>query len=764
MSNLNKRIKELSKGHFTEKSTFCSYDFNDIYLQRTVDSQLVEERLYYDDKYLLALKTIFEFVFEDFESSPDYKDIWETIYAFPVENDMPLLRDNFLDNRKQIESINTTFSDSRLFLNAILKRAKSSKNNTFNGIANSKRSKFFVVGDIGVGKTTFFKYLYSKYFEKIKDSNCFYLHIDFSIDFYQKISISKSIKHEASRIFRLDYFDRLSGQEKSELKIFIANYYSNEISKFEEDYLKFEAKPYPQDFQPYSNLLQKGLINYIERRYGVIYIIDGLDKLNSLEEFQSKYEEVNTILSTSRRKGLFLFVMRYDSHESFHKSYLDNMNNAEKARPFGKVFKIEEAKLYNIINKRLNLLLMRWENIVDDNKDDIFVKIASEDEELLLQEVNNLKDKFHDFISVEAITSYFNIFLIYLQHGIALDEQIDYNVWEQKNSIRKLKNLVGNNFRNLMDAINLVHESFLSEISFLKLSVEDVIEIYLQLSELNNEFLKKDSTFADKFNKLLNKSYKVIPLLLRAKNSYLHPFYYQFSNITEELMRKGNYDPSKFLYNIFYPINSTDSYSQQYTILIKIRIIQLLETYENENKIINDKDQLCSTVKLYFHYKYQYVLLAVEELFLTRLIRFDIREYGYSIIASRTGKNHINNLVFNFGYYRIILTDTLIPIGFENSFIDPDPEMYDKNRPLWVLSQIPRIGLFLTLLKCVENKEYQSRPNKSIEFKSIAENILESLIKSITKICGAHDRDLVKLISAFEKLKKGLPNYTQTKN
>lgn len=757
MEEINRKIEGYANEHLSSKKTFCNIDFNRISLNRVAKSELVEEYFELNNHELIAIKKIFEFIFEDFESDPENRELWETIYTFPVENDIQYLRDNFLDNRKQIEIINTSKTDSRVFLNALLNRAISSKNNTFNEVANSNRSKFFVVGDIGVGKTTFFKYLFSTYFEKVKKSNCFYLHIDFSIEFYQKLSISESIKHEASRMFRLYYYDGLSEQKKSELKVFLREYYVDDPVKLESDYLSFSVKPDPQDFKPYSNQFQKGLINFIERNYGVLYILDGLDKLNSLEEFQEKYEEVNTILSTPRRKGLFLFVMRYDSHESFHKSYLDNMNLAEKARPFGKVFKIEEAKLNNIINNRLNLLIKNWQNVVNENKSDIFNNIASEENEIISQKAAELSQKFSNFITIDGIKSYFNIFLIFLHHGIDLDEEMNFDSWDQKTSITELKNLIGNNFRNLMDAINLVHEVFLSEISALQLCIEDIIEIFNQVTDLGNEFLTKDSSYSDKFKILINRSYKVIPLLLKARNSYLHPFYYQYSALKSELVRKGNYDPSKFLYNIFYPINSIDNEEQQYTILLKIRIIQLLKLLEDEQQIISDKDQLCTVFKLYFHYDYHYIYLAVEELFLTRLIRFDIKEYGYSIIASRTGLNHINNLILNFGYYRIILSDTLIPIGFDKAFVDPNPELFKSNRGLWILSQIPRISLFVLLLKCVESREFDQRPNKKLKFPNITDSILNSLINSSKKICGAHDKELNKIETAFKIMKSKIP-------
>lgn len=757
MNEFEQKVEEISKYHFSLKKSFCRYDFNKIILNKSAKAELIEENLEFDNAELSAIKTIFEFIFEDFESAPEKEDLWETIYTFPVENDIPFLKNNFLDNDRKIEIINTSSSDCKLFLNSILNRAISSKNNTFSEVANSKRTKFFVVGDIGVGKTTFFKYLYSKYFDKIRNSNCFYLHIDFSIEFYQKITISESIKHEASRIFRLNYFDNLSNKQKDDLRIFLSDFYFNEPNKFESDFLTFTLKPDPQDFKPYSSQMQKGLINFIERNYGVIYILDGLDKLNSLEEFQTKYEEVNTILSTPRRKGLFLFVMRYDSHESFHKSYLDNMNSAEKARPFGKVFKIEEAKLNCIISKRINLLIKVWELIVEENKNDIFSSISSENTHEITEKAIKLKRKFSKFITIDGIVSYFNIFLIYLQHGIALDEELNFDEWNQNTSISKLKDLVGNNFRNLMDAINVVHEAFLSEISSLNLKIEDVIETYNQLSKLKNEFLKKGSSLSEKFKILLNRSYKVIPLLLRARNLYLHPFYYQYSFTKNELILKGNYDPSKFLYNIFYPINSIDSQEQQYTILLKIRLIQFLQILEKDQNVIPDKEVLASQFKFHFHYEYHYIVLAIQELFLTRLIRYDIKEYGYSIIASRTGINHISKLVYNFGYYRIILSDTLIPIGFEKAFVDPNPDLYNIDRGLWILSQIPRISLFLVLLNCIEQLEYECRPNKSLKFDDISSQILDSHISSIKKICNAHDNELDKLEKAFMNLKSNIP-------
>jgi hypothetical protein len=747
----------LSKIHFSSKSTFSNLDFNKVILSKTARTDLIEEDLEFNDYELTAIKNIFEFIFEDFESSPDKKELWETIYTFPYENNEKIIKNNFLDNRKQIEIINSSISDCELFLNAILNRAISSKNNTFNEVANSIKSKFFVVGDIGVGKTTFFKYLQAKYFDKIVASHCFYLHIDFSIEFYQKLTISESIKHEAARMFRLYYFDKLTEQQKKEFKNFIGDYYAKDPDKLIKDYKNFSTKPDPQDFKPYSFLFQKALINYIERNYGVVYILDGLDKLNSLEEFQTKYEEVNTILSTPRRKGVFLFVMRFDSHESFHKSYLDNLNSAEKARPFGKVFKIEEAKLNNIIDKRLNLLIQKWETIIDERKTDIFNNLPAEKKDLITQKANELRSRFSSIITKNAIVSYFYIFLVYLQRGIALDEDLIFREWDNTTPISKLKNLIGNNFRNLMDAINVIHEAFLSDIFYLELKIDDIMEIHAQLNELKDEFLIKDSSLSEKFRKLINRSYKVIPLLLKERDNYLHPYYYHFSSVNNELTCYGNYDHSKFLYNIFYPINSIDSIEQQYTILLKIRIIQLLKLYEKEHYIINTKEQLSLAFKIYFNYEPQYVDLAIEELFETRLIRLDIKEYGYTVIASRTGLNHIENLIYNFGYYRIILSDTLIPKGYEKAFIDPNPDLYESNRPLWVLSQIPRISLFLLLLKRVESFEEKHRSSHDLKFENITESISKSVINSITKICGAHDKDLENLNSAFRNLKSILP-------
>lgn len=718
---------------------------------------------------LRALKKLFENIFEDFYSQATSERIWELSYATPEEdNECELLTKSF--NPFEVKSeepiaINCNKLAITKFVRSLLNKAdsifKSSNDNEFISKHIIKASRIFLIGDVGIGKTTFLKFAYAFNRDLIENKfNTFWVHIDFTKNIYRTQSIEQAIKDFSSRQFRQRYFDKMNYKEKKSLKNFLRTYFivdgktDEEIEKdFENCYIKFAAKYEKQHTKPFDERIQTGISDYIEQKQPVIYILDGLDDIDSKEIYSNILKDIHNIMSDEDRKGTFIFVMRNESHSILLNDYSHPSSNIDEAKLYSDspIFTIKPAKLNKIISKRLDLMIELMDRIITNNAKEIFD--GNEKAELNLEtSTNNLILKLKNFFhNKERFEAYIDFLLIYLHKGIQFGGDINFDEWSRIKSVSELKNLIGNNYRKLMRAINVVHTSFLENLGSIEKPFDKIENIHKMILNERSDFFDrspKDNSLKT-FKSIVGKDYRVIEALLQKGSSYTHPYHYYFDKIKNSLVRVDNNNHSSFIYSIFYPVNTFDYKNEIYNLLLKIRILQLMNYYfENKNGIKLQKEEISNHIHNNFPYEKERIDLAIDELLDIHLLSMEYSNYGYYLTITRVGINHIENLLYNFQYIRIIMDDMIFPDIFLAYFLDTGVK--EKNKSIWILKQIPRVSMFLLLVSIVEEWEAEKRAAGEIKW-NISEKMKESIIKVIVKICVAHDPNLDKLKTYFKK-------------
>ncbi|MDD5360598.1 MAG: hypothetical protein PHN88_00585 [Ignavibacteria bacterium] len=750
---IEKEIKEIVDNHLNLKRTFTDLPFQKLSLKKTHPRSIKKESVFINDPIFRALRKVFNYIYTEFENSENADNVWERIYAFPPEEEF---RDTEysdpLSNKSTIDYINASSTICENFLMNLLQKAKDLHRTTFSLKAASNLSKFFVIGDIGIGKTSFFKYIYSKYKNVIREKKIFWLHLDLNNQYLRRLSIPEAIKFEVARQFRKTIYDNLSNENTLEFEKHLKTFFKYDIEDFSTIYRDYKSVFEYEQTEPYNKNLQIGIIKYIEKMYSPIYIIDGLDQFSNGEEIPQKFEDIKDIISDFNRSGVFLFIMRKDTHLRFLDSYSDVANSKTLSRLSSNFKKLEiiPAKLFDIIFRRFDLLVSDYEKIILENRSSILNEGLNESESNIEIKANELieKLKVDDFNNITTLNSYLEIFFIFLYKGIKPEKEIDFDTWDIKRAISDFKNFIGTNFRVLMDAINIIHDVFLEALSISKITISDVINLSNLLKLERSLFFNRINDHAlNTYKSIMKRDYKVIPMLLEGYSHYSHPYNYELDSIEGKIGLFENRSSSRFIYSIFYPVNVEDK-QDIYTLLLKVRILQFLN--------FNLKSDITEPVLLnyfskYFPYEINKVNNAIVELCKSLLIEIEILPAGHRLRISRTGENHINFLIKDFGYLRIILDDILVPSGFEELFIDQSPELYSSNREHWIINQVPRVALFLLLIKNVEFWEEANSKIADFTKWRILEKIKSTVVNRVIKICVKHDIELKILKESFQR-------------
>ncbi|MBI9069005.1 MAG: hypothetical protein JEZ09_17040 [Salinivirgaceae bacterium] len=751
MENLETKINNFVDKHLKSKKIFNELDCNTLILNKTTPVGSLKEYCKIESPEYRALLKIFKHIYADIEKDLSNSNLWDEIYAFPQKEEN-IQYERILTDNSTITPINSNLEISDQFLKETLQIARDNFRNRFNKNVSNKESRFFIIGDVGTGKTTFLKFIHNRLKEKLNgNNNILWLHVDFSKEFLNKLSVPEAIKFEAARVFREKVYQSLSVEKKEDIKQEIESNFSlsSSSSEFEKYYKEYISIFEPERTEPYNHIVQSTIIKYIESNYPVIYIVDGLDKLSEANGFREKLKDVQNIVSDGSRNGMFYFVMRKESHLSFLDTLVDIKNSKELARISNdfKKLEIKPAQLTDIVFNRFNLLLDQWETIVHDNRSSILDQDNETEVEIdnkIIDLISKLKKEgIKDKASIEA---YFGMFMIFLLRGIKPEEDIDFDKWEIKTSISALKDLIGNNFRKLMEAINTIHKGFIESIHYAKVEMSDVINIYNLISKEKSQFFhRKNSSIIFTYNAIMRRDYRVIPLLLENNSHYNHPYTYSYDDIEKKIKPLGNRLSSKFIYSVFYPVNSINHIGC-YNLLLKIRILQFMAIDPEKNYT---KDVIVSHIKSKFPYKVYDIKLAINELFKSDLINIDIIPNGYSLKINRIGENHLNYLIHDFGYLRIILDDILIPEKYENFFLDIDSSLYSESKQKWIINQIPRVALFISLISKIEKWDLSNIEDDKKNEWSIVPGITDSFKNRILRICKRPDPDLTMLENAF---------------
>lgn len=622
-SILKERIFEV----FQNNPYISIYDFKSVKLETTAKYALRIQKRYEREQVELsqesnALQRLYERVFFMWEAGRDKEKLFTTLYAFPPDDGsyayLTKQKVNLLNRGEELLPLNLNEEYSDHFLKCLCGRAKTIKNSK-SSIDSANRSRFFFIGDIGSGKTTFLNYIFSKNFKYLNAMNVMWVRVDLTKS-YQSFTEQGEDKplHEAllfqiARLYRKYYF---KAEESAELVKLLEEGFeqlilSGRLSKDEvKGYIdKFFFEYDRENISELHPVVLQGIKKYVQSKYSFIFLFDGLDNLYAGDWFEHKKMEIQRyILGNEKTKHLYIFVMRTASHADFLESFLlgHEKRTLSSLRKVAKTFRVLAPKLQTIVENRLSLLCDKRDEILDENKDDIIVP------EIRGDDINNklyqdLK-KSVSWINTETIEAYYDIFLRFIFRGLSLEEnEALIPDWNKRLAYSALKNVVGENFRVLLDVLSSLHKVFLQTIEGVGLRPPDIVSMSILLNQEDPSQFNYESHIKN-LKKILSRHYRVIPPLMRKKAAYIHPYEYIYSN-EGNLELNPRQDSVTYIFNIFMGANACHKENEPYHLLSKIRILQLLKQGTKA-----DKTEVTENLYSMFGYKKEYLKIDLEEL------------------------------------------------------------------------------------------------------------------------------------------------------
>ena len=760
---LKKWVDEKLKATIYDDILRDTFDYKSVKLMEMPSEAQASDLINWDSIALSpANKTLFKLFERSFamiEAGKNRSDLFKLIYSFPREDEYVkkckeyYTNKNLLDLDAELIPLNIDENYAKNFVKCLCGRAKSIKKNK-NRMLAANRSRFFIIGDVGIGKTTFLNYIFSCTYKYLEKMSVMWIRVDLTKPYLSSLPLNEAINFQLARVARehyeksiIDkYFAEISDYVHAEFKKLIENNII-EMKRVDDYIMEYLEEFDPERPEPYNPVMQRGIKRLIEEKYSMIYVIDGLDKLRPGNDFNEKLVQIQKyIIGSKKTKHVYLLVMRNMSHAKLLHSYLTGPENETLAslRQVAKTFVILPPKLRTVVENRIELLIKKWREFLEEEKDDIIVPCqdvdifnVSEDQDLTEHEKKLLPQLYNsaEWINKDIIGDYYDIFLRFIYRGLTLDD-ID-NVlkdWDRDRAYRCLKDLVGTNFRNLLQALTRLQKAFIGTIQLENLEPIDVAEMGVALANHDGETSQKFENAKAHIHSILGKYYRAMEVLFGSPNLYSHPYEYQLDeNNMIKLEHSIKVSSKTYLYNIFKGANVGNMEEECYNLLSKIRIIQQLckkgELYED--KIINKINKRFGYPKTHLRIDLQ-ELLYINYIKQSPVTSVDESEYSYQFLPSRIGITFLEKFISENIYLRSIINDILVPVGLEKNFQDPKLYNFDTNRRLWSISQMPRVARFISLIREIERQEKEhfkeSYPPEDFEYYKISDKIAESFM------------------------------------
>jgi hypothetical protein len=691
-----------------------------------------------------ALLRLYERSLGMFQAGSDREELFDTIYAFPK---IPPACRYLLDVEDPLD-VDEDFIPANLspkyietWMRCLCGTAKAVRKST-ESIQASNVSRFFILGDIGSGKTTFLNYAFSKYNIWMRNNGIVWIRLDLTKAHYRAMKVMDAITQQTVKVFRGFYHDELWDSRKGDIlpeierrfRLSVTSHDQTVINKHIEDYLQ----PYdPERIEPYHDCIQAGIKTWLQNHYAMIYVIDGLDKMGSETEFKEKIEEVQQgILGTEKTQHLYVIVMRNRSHVDLLKSYIDHAEHAELSalRREAKTFVVLPPKMQEIVDNRLNYLNRKWQALVEEEQDKIlYDEIAPQS-----AETNKMEDILRaiSWIAPNSLKAHHHVFLVYLYRALSFKDLHDsIRSWTAPATYSALKNLAGSNFRILLHIMNLSHKRFLQTIQQLNLTPNDLIEIDIHLE--NRTITDSSSNANSHLSDILKKHYRVIETLIRNSSSGRRPSDYIYDDDQIVRLPSSSSDSKTYVPNIFRVANVPNVPSERSYLLSKIRILQLLQL-DGEST----KEEILHSLHEQFYYPKDRSLLNLNDLEHDSLVAQSAKwpeGAARPVIVysnTRVGRSMLNNLVIHFNYLANVSEDILVPKDVVHAFARKKSISPYEDWVMWNFSQIPQALAMICLISALERieKERYEPLFGSMPAYEITENIINNVKPVIQKI------------------------------
>jgi GTPase SAR1 family protein len=259
--------------------------------------------------------------------------------------------------------INKSYDMAKHFLEMAIKVSKECTfqyDKTYDEKQIIKKSRFFIVGEPGVGKTTFLNYLISVFGESIiESSNSILLRIDLNDAVSKNANFEKFILERFGEIY-YSYFFRNGKFVFDENKLLdhflkVRNISNRDNKKI--NYIKQSINKFRNGESSSLPFLKELLIFLtIEQKISYIFVFDGLDYITLDEIHTNKFDKWlqqidNYILSSRALRGTYILTMR---DVSFQKALQAKSGSTLEFWREPKKLKIIRVDLESIIDRRLD--------------------------------------------------------------------------------------------------------------------------------------------------------------------------------------------------------------------------------------------------------------------------------------------------------------------------------------------------------------------------------------------------------------------------
>lgn len=662
----------------------------------------------------------------------DEKYKFDVLYTFPSEkviNENTLTQDfNSLD-----KDIFLNLSEPRVKNNIIPllnKLAKEARTNT-NRFDTLNNARFFLIGDPGVGKTIFLNYLVSSYHLDFDDNDTVYIRVDFTKSFNDKLEFIDALYLQGAKILKKYYYDefKLSSEDfKHFIRLkFMQTKLKNGKASIDitsdkiDTYLKEFDELLYESSNPINESLGRYLFDYVVEvmKHNFIFIFDGFDSLSishlKIQKYRDKCQQmIDHVFNEHIVPGVYIISMRKISY-----GYLLSEFNYNKLRNC-RTFRILPASLSAILKNRVKLA-----NSQKNHTDKIKQECPWIKEE---EHFKNVIDSILRYISLSlnSIESYF--------HGGEIEVEKVYDLLENK--------LFNKNYRKLMEAL----------ISILAHVYSDYENDGKEKFDLD---ISSAATQEEISTQLRRKAYTVMLELLLGRAQYFKlPLSYDL--IEERRVEKIDFGMHEgkggYLPNIYNFIDVQGKYTQEYRLLLKTRILQMLKHQQTQ------KSSVINQIVDIFKYKRLFVEYEIEEMLFTNVLTAVYSETGhgsnYDLKITDLGDFLLNDFMFNFTYLEQIINNTPLPrsllgrLKFDSQF-GPSIKTHER-----VINYIENVLHFIALINHIEQLENKCLEsiNESLEknqygFYPVAQRVALTAMKAIKSIIAASFKEEQKEIN-----------------
>ena len=536
--------------------------------------------------------------------------------------------------------------------------------------------------------------LLSVYAQQLKEKKVIAIRIDLNKFYYKEAEFTDSFLLKSIQILREKYFDekeidfggddmrgyiaRRWGITDSKGNISLSDL-NNMFQRF------FSLRLYDIASQLDTSFID-AVIDYLSEKlgYAFVFIIDGLDRVTLSEVNESLFkrgcESVLKIITFKYfKEAVYVISMR-------NTSYLDAVTSYED----------HEVWRYP---KRLIMLPVTARAIWEARMRYAECSILS-----LAQKDSNLAWLNKD--NIATITRGVNLIICNSVLGLRKYKLSEEEYQDLKNQgLNFLERISAGNHRALMKCLRAM---FLQIFGIYDRSIEDL------LNEANFQ----------NFSSLSGKEYQVRRILYHEReesNNYRVPYTYQVESnkvrfITNHVFDSivpnvFNFIDKRFTKNLLPPTYQPVALTQEYRILLKLRILQILKKGNMKRFALIDM------ISSFLGYSRFFLKYELEEMIHFQLVKplhnIDVMDDDdYPVEITGLGEEVLSRFIFDFPYFEIIVDDTPIPFQLIERFTPMNKYWARISLDQYVAVKLRSVLNFLKILTYIEEKE-------EIEFNSV---------------------------------------------